>query len=84
MKRRKESPPVETRRIKFAAACRMLSVSRPTLQGMLGSFTVQQDVEGGDRYLLVDEIEFFLNRAGAAGERIEALNEFRRDKGRTQ
>lgn len=74
------------RRVKLQRAMEMLDVQRPTLLAMAerGLFTLQQDCDGGDRYIRLDEIEAWLTRPGTPREREAAQRAFIASRQRKQ
>ena len=73
-----------TARLKFNDAAALLCLSRTQLERMVSVCTlyVQQDVEGGDRYLMRDELDVFMGASGTPKQRREAVRDFRKRKGR--
>ena len=69
----------KTKRIKTKEAAGMLGVTTLTLNSMIarGLFTVKQDVAGGDRYLLSDEIDLWIEEVGTPQEMEQKLRDFR-------
>lgn len=73
-----------TNRLKLTPAAERLGISKVQLTTMIqrGIFTCQQDVPGGDRYLLTDELELWIETQGTPEERVERLRDFRIKKRR--
>lgn len=83
-KTKKQAAPQPIKRLGIRQAAERLLVSRDTLIGMCsrGIFTVQQDIEEGNRFLFVDELDFWLESIGPPEVRVEALRAFRQSKNR--
>ena len=71
-------------RVQFPEAARRLDISPRKLNYMLAKdlFTVKQDCEGGDRYLLSDELDLWIEEVGTPDEMEEKLRDFRIKKKR--
>lgn len=74
------------RRMKLTPAAEILGISKVQLTTMIqrGVFTCQQDVPEGDRYVLTDELEFWIEAQGTPEEREERLRDFRIRKRRVK
>lgn len=72
------------KRMKLRAAAEFLGMSMDSMKLLIvrGIFTCQQDVPDGDRYVLTDELEFWIEAIGTPEEREERLRDFRIKKRR--